>query len=144
MFCIETVCVADVFTVTLPNVRLPGETAIAGAGAGCPVPLKATVDGDVGASLTIEILPVLLPAADGANVTVRSAEAPAMIVAGMLIPFTLYPLPPATADWIVRLAFPVFCTVTVFVPDVPTVTFPKLKTDGLSEITGEAFGTPLP
>lgn len=66
VFWTETVCVADWPTVTFPNERLAGETAIPGAGAACPVPLSATIDGDVGASLVIEMLPELLPVVVGA------------------------------------------------------------------------------
>jgi hypothetical protein len=38
----------------------------------------------------------------------------------------------------------VFCTVTDFVVEVPTVMLPKLRIDGLIEITGEVLETPLP
>jgi hypothetical protein len=66
VFWTETVCVADWPTVMFPNERLAGETAIPGAGAACPVPLSATIEGDVGASLVMEILPELLPVVVGA------------------------------------------------------------------------------
>lgn len=60
------------------------------------------------------------------------------------MPLTLYPVPPATTELTVMLALPVFCTVMAFVAEVPTVWLPKLRIEGLIEITGEAVPTPVP
>lgn len=54
-----------------------------------PVPDITTAAGEPCALLTIEILPVALPAAVGANVAVKDALPPALIVIGMLAPLTL-------------------------------------------------------
>ena len=75
-------------SVTLPNARLVGRIDIAGAAAALPVPLRATVEGDVGALLTIDTLPGALPVVVGANFTLKLAEAPAATVAGVAIPLT--------------------------------------------------------
>jgi hypothetical protein len=98
VFWMATFCDVELPTVTLPNESVPGVTAIAGVGAGWPAPVSATVDGEVGASLLIEIVPLLAPAAVGAYVTEMLAEAPAIKVAGMLIPLAVNPDPPATTD----------------------------------------------
>lgn len=37
-----------------------------------------------------------------------------------------------------------FCTVTVLVVEDPTVMLPKLRMDGLIEMTGEEVPTPVP
>jgi len=60
-----------------------------------PVPDIAIAVGEPGALLTIEMLPVELPAAVGANVALNEALLPALIVIGMLAPLTVYPAPDA-------------------------------------------------
>jgi hypothetical protein len=47
-----------------------------------PVPLSAIVAGDPGALLVIEMLPEVLPADVGANVTVNARFAPALMLVG--------------------------------------------------------------
>lgn len=67
---------------TLPNVTLVG---LAEPSACKPVPLSAIVAGDPGALLVIEMLPVELPSAVGANWTVNVVFAPAATVVGVSV-----------------------------------------------------------
>jgi hypothetical protein len=74
--------------------------------------------------LVIVILPVALPANVGANVTVKVAFAPALIVAGTERPLMLNPVPEAVAVEIVSAALPGLVRVMVCVELLPTATFP--------------------
>jgi hypothetical protein len=88
------VCELFVPVVTLPN------AAVVGVAANCacmPVPLKAIVAGEPGALLTIEILPVSVPAAGGLNFAVNDVLPPALIVIGIVAPLMLNPVPEALA-----------------------------------------------
>jgi hypothetical protein len=81
--------------------------------------------------LTIEILPVALPATVGENLAVNEALLPAVIVIGMLAPLMLNPAPEGVAWVTVNAAFPGFVRVTVCVPLLPTDTLPKVTLAGL-------------
>ena len=62
--------------------------------AAVPVPLTAMVRGEPLASLFVTVtLPVTLPVVLGVNVTARTADCDGLIVAGVLIPLTLNPVP---------------------------------------------------
>jgi hypothetical protein len=89
VFWIVTLCVAEVPVVMLPKEREDGLTEIAGVGSGVPEPVIVTDEGDVGALLEIDTLPVALPVVVGANFTVKLVEAPAATVAGVAIPVTV-------------------------------------------------------
>lgn len=111
----ELVMVAVCFwflpTCTVPNAMMfdpvlsdPGVT---------PVPERATLNEAFEASLVMATLPVALPADVGANFTEKLALCPAAIVAGILIPLMLNPVP-VTAAWLtVTLAEPVLRRTTV-------------------------------
>ena len=58
-----------------------------------PVPLRGIVSGDPGALLTMEMLPVALPAAVGAKVAEKDALCPALMVAGTDSPLMLKAAP---------------------------------------------------
>jgi hypothetical protein len=77
------------------------------------VALSAIVVGELGALLTIEMLPVALPAVVGANCAVKVAICPTLIVSGVAMPLILNPVPEAVACEIVRLAVPEFVSVTL-------------------------------
>ena len=79
-----------------------------------PAPLSGIVIGEPGALLVTDMLPEALPVAVGANVAVKVALLPALIVTGMLKPLMLKPAPDALAWVIVNGAFPVFCKMTLF------------------------------
>lgn len=144
VFWIVTLCDPLLPVVTLPNARLAGDTEIAGAAAAAPVPVMLTILLEVDALLEIETLPDDALVVVGANFTLKLAEAPAAIVAGVPIPATEYPVPLATRELSVKLALPVFCTDTVCVADWPTVTLPKERADGETAIAGAGADCPVP
>ena len=84
-FVIVSACVPVVPSVTLPNAIVVELTEIAGAVA-TPVPVSATLEGEVGALLVMDTLPGKLPTVVGANVTLKLVELPAEIVAGVARP----------------------------------------------------------
>ena len=102
-----TVCDPLLPTKTLPKLTLVG---LAASVARTPVPLKAIVAGDPEALLVTVMLPVALPADVGANVTVKVAFVPALIVAGTEKPLTLNPGPVMAASVTLSAALPVFDT----------------------------------
>jgi hypothetical protein len=118
----------------VPVVTFP-KAAVVGVAANCgcvPVPLKAIVVGELGALLTIEMLPLALPAVVGANCALNVVLRPAPKVTGVLNPLILIPAPDAVAPEIVTLAVPVFVNVMDWVPLLPTATDPKFTVDGLA------------
>jgi len=122
------VCELLVPVDTLPN------AAVVGVAASCaciPVPLNASVAGEPGALLTIEMLPVSLPGAGGVNFTVNDALLLGLIVIGIVAPLMLNPVPAGVAWVTVNAAFPGFVSVTVCDPVVPTETLPKATLAGL-------------
>ena len=68
----ETVMVCELLLpiTTLPNAALDGATAICGR---VPVPLNAIAMGEPGALLTIEMLPLAVPAVDGVKLAEKVA-----------------------------------------------------------------------
>ena len=139
-----TFCDPVLPVVTFPKARVDGETAIAGAAAAAPVPVMLTMVLDVEALLEIAMAPADAFAVVGANLTLKFADAPAAIVAGIPMPLREYPVPLTDAALTVRLAVPVFCTETVCVADWPTVTFPKDRLAGETAIAGAGAGCPAP
>ena len=125
-----TVCVLLVPTRTFPKARLVGLTLKAGC---TPLPESVMVAGEFVALLTTETLPVTLPAAVGANVTLRVAAWLAARVSGRVKPLPLNPAPETFTCEMVTLELPLFVSVTVCVLLVPTNTLPKLKLVGLAE-----------
>ena len=75
-------------STTPPKAKLAGVMLTPGCAA-TPVPVSATVDGDVGALLPIVIVAGRFPAVLGANVALKVALAPAAIVAGAASPLRL-------------------------------------------------------
>jgi hypothetical protein len=115
--------------VTLPNAVLVGVAASCGC---VPVPLKLIVVGEFGALLTIEMLPLALPADVGANLALNVVLSPAPNVSGVLNPLMLKPAPDTVALEIVTLPVPEFVNVTDWVPLLPTAIDPKLTIEGLA------------
>ena len=72
-------CELVLFTVTVPKATLDGVAEICACN---PVPLNASVAGEPGALLVMEILPEALPLAIGVKVTVNVVFAPALIEVG--------------------------------------------------------------
>lgn len=129
---------------TFPKLRLVGLEVNAPVGAVVPVPLSAIVNGLPEALLVTVIFPVALPIAVGANFTVIVALWDGFNVAGVANPLTLNPLPPATVLEICAAAVPVFVSVIVCVPLLPSATFPKLRLPGLAPSFPNAAVDPVP
>ena len=123
------VCELLVPVATLPNAALVGDAASCAC---VPVPLNAIVVGEFGASLTIEMLPLALPAEVGANLALNVVVSPAPNVRGVLNPLMLRPVPDTVALDIVTLAVPEFVNVIDWVPLLPTATDPKFTLEGLA------------
>ena len=68
--------------------------------------------GELGAVEVIVTLPLTVPAADGANLTVNDVFWPAFSVRGSVSPLMLNPLPPTEAAVMVTLEPPVFVRVS--------------------------------
>jgi len=123
------VCELLVPVATLPNAALVGDAASCAC---VPVPLNVIVVGEFGALLTIEMLPLALPADVGANLALNVVLSPAPNVSGVLNPLMLRPLPDTVAPDMVTLAEPEFVNVTDWVPLLPTATDPKFTLEGLA------------
>jgi|SRR5271170_1083155 hypothetical protein len=99
------------------------------------------VAGEPAALAVTEMLPVMLPAALGANTALNVALLPDATLIGVLIPETLKPVPDGVTSWIETLVLPVFVTVTVFKLLLPTATLPKLIEPG---VTPKPVVVPMP
>ena len=89
-----TVCELFVPVVTLPNAALVGVAANCGC---VPVPLKGIVSGEFCPLLTIEMLPLALPADVGVNCALKVVLNPAPSASGVLNPLMLRPVPDTVA-----------------------------------------------
>jgi hypothetical protein len=118
MFCEELLP-----TLTLPKFKLVGMMLHCNC---VPVPLNAIVMGEPGASLTIEMLPLALPAEDGVKLAEKPMLWPTLSVIGVAKPAMAKPVPEALADEIVILAVAELVRVIGCNPLLPTATLPKL------------------
>jgi len=91
----------------------------------------------------IEMLPLALPVDVGANVAVKDALWPALMLVGIGNPLMLNPVPLALAAEIVRVALPVLFRVMVWGALAFTATFPKLTLPGVMESCG-CVAVPVP
>jgi hypothetical protein len=89
-FCTVMVCVFVTPVITLPKLTLEGTTEINGC---TPVPPSEIVVGELVAVLTTLMVPVTLPAAIGAKLTLSERLWPAASVTPLEKPLTLNPLP---------------------------------------------------
>src|SRR5271156_2008625 len=89
-----TDCELFVPVVTLPNAAVVGVAANWGW---VPVPLKLIVVGEFSPLLTIEMLPLGLPADVGANCALKVVLSPAPNASGVLNPLMLKPVPDTVA-----------------------------------------------
>jgi len=99
--------------------------------------------GELGASLVSVTLPLVVPAACGAKVTVKAIDVPAGRLTGKVSPLRLNPVPVTAACEMVKVAVPALEAVTICEALLPTPIFPKLNAAGLKEIWGEG-ATPAP
>lgn len=88
-----TLCVVVVPVLTLPNVSEDGLKPSTGEPTLTPVPASATVDAKADALLLIEIMPALLPAAEGSKLAVNEAVCPEVSVTGKESTETPNPVP---------------------------------------------------
>lgn len=123
---IVTFWVADVLPVVmLPKLKLAGLIPRVKVAA-IPVPLRLTALGEVGALLTIEMLPEVAPAETGTKTTLIVALCPAFMFRGRENPLTEKPAPEAVNWLMFRVAFPVLVIIKVWDRLLFTTTFPKL------------------
>jgi hypothetical protein len=109
-----TFCEAEeVPVVTFPKLRLAGLMPKVRMAA-IPVPLRPTEVGEVGALLTIEMLPDTEPTAVGRKVTVIVVCIPAFTLKGSENPLTLNVADPDAVTWVmVNVAVPVLVMTNV-------------------------------
>jgi hypothetical protein len=125
--------VVDVFTVTLPKLRLAVLTANCGLGAAVLVPLRATtVVEPVDESLLIVICPLAAPADVGRYCTCNVIDCVGFSVTGRLPPTIAKPVPVIAAELTVTGEVPVEVSVNDWVVAVLIVTLPKLKVAALT------------
>jgi hypothetical protein len=111
--------------------------------AGCmPVPLNETESDEFEASLVTVKVPLAAPRVVGANRSCRVTLCPTGTEAEGLPPMTVNPVPEICADAIFTAAVPVLVTVTLWVPLLPTLTFPNATVVELGEST-PACGSPV-
>jgi hypothetical protein len=137
-------CVAVVFTVTLPKLRLFEINVSCGFGVAVPVPLKATAVLPVDELLVIVSCPLALPVAMGANCTCNVIDCVGFSVAGKLPPTIVKPVPVTAAEFTVTGEFPIDVSVNVCAVVVFTVTLPKLRLVELTDNCGFAAAAPVP
>lgn len=125
LFVIVTGLELEVPALMLPKAMLEG-LAERVTVAAVPVPLKATALGEFGALLAIVTLPVKLPELVGAKSTLNDAVPPAAMVAGVVNPLTLKPLPLSATCEMVSAADPVFVIVKLWDLVCPSTMLPKL------------------
>jgi hypothetical protein len=118
---------------TLPNAT---DVGFAEPTAWTPVPVKAIDDGEPGALLVIEMLPVTLPVTVGVNVALKLTFAPAAIVWPAVRPFIPKPAPKALAAEIVMTEVPVFVSLIDWLVFWLTLTLPKFTATGDIARTG--------
>jgi hypothetical protein len=122
-------------TLTLPKLTLVGLMLNSDCVCACdcvPVPLNATVIGEPGASLAIEMFPLAPPTEDGVKLAEKLTLWPALSVIGMDNPAMAKLAPETSAEEIVMLAVPEFVRVIGCDPVLPTATLPKLMLVGVT------------
>jgi hypothetical protein len=131
-----TVCLLLVVpTVSLPKLTEVGLTVSCPAW-GAPVPLRAIAVGEVGALLTNDKLPVTLPDAVGAKLTVMVPDPPAATRMGRETPKVPNPEPVMFMAVMERAALPALEIVNDCFPVLPTLTLPNARLLGSTEICG--------
>ena len=142
MFVIVTFCVGE----EVPVVTFPKLKPVAGLMprvriAAIPVPLSVTGGGELGALLTIEMLPDTVPTEVGKKVTVIVVCCPAVIFKGSENPLAVKKGEPVSVTWVIlSVAVPVFLMIRTCDKLEPTTALPKLKDVGLTWIAGAGAG----
>lgn len=131
-----TFCVREEVPVaTLPKLRLVGLIPRVSVAA-TPEPLRATEVGEVGALLTIEMLPETAPTTVGEKTTEIVVCCPAFTLNGSVKPLTLKEAPAAVICVMLRVAVPVLEMIKAWDEVVLTTVFPKLIEVGFTWIAG--------
>jgi hypothetical protein len=126
-------------TTTLPKLKLAGVMLNAAC---TPVPVTGMTALAPWVFETVTF-PLTFSLLVGLNFTVIDVACEGVKVTGVVIPETLTSFA-FTVTWeIVRLLFPVFVMLTLCEPELPAVTFPKARLDGLGVIVTVA-ATPVP
>lgn len=129
------VCEALFPTETLAKLKLAGLAVNWPTGAVEPVPVSETdTVGLVGSLLVRVTLPGTAPEAVGAKVTVTGTDCPELIVLGVEIPLIANSAPAKVIIETVRSAAPVLAIEKFVVPFDPTVTVPRSRAVGVTEI----------
>ncbi len=130
----------DCPTITVPKLKVPGETL--NCPAAVPEPASAMVKFGFEASETTEMLPLVDPAEVGAKATPKVKLCPGDRTIGKLSPVTLNPLPVTLACVTVTLEPPELVKISDRVVLLPICTLPKLR---LIEVAATVPGVaPLP
>jgi hypothetical protein len=138
-------CVVDVFTVTLPKLRLAALTVNCGLGAAVLVPLRMTCSVEpVDESLLIVTWPLTVPVTVGRNCTCNVMDCAGFNVAGKFPPTIVNPEPLIVAEFTVTDEVPVDVNVSDWVVAVSTVTLPKLKLAALTDNCGLGVAVLVP
>jgi len=114
-------------STTFPKLLLVGLPDIRSV---TPVPESETLAGEFSAVLLTEAVPVMLPAAVGVKLTLKTALWSANSVMGSEGPLTANPAPVTVVCKSVTGPMPVLATLKVWLLELPTVTPPKLKLVG--------------
>ena len=125
--------VVEVFTVTLPKLRLGALTVNCGLAATVPVPVRATTV----VLPPIELLlivscPVAAPATVGRNCSCKVIDWFGLNVTGKFPDTRVKPAPATEAEFTVTVELPDDTSVTEPVAEEFTVTLPKLRAEALS------------
>ena len=108
------------------------------------MPVKGMVSGECSASVVIVTLPDALPAVVGANTALSVTVAAAFNVSGVVIPFTLKPVPVTAIIEIGTDVDPVLLKMMAFVLLLPVLTLPKLTAAGFACNCPGAVVEPVP
>lgn len=127
-------------TSKLPKLMLDGFAAKLPC---TPVPVSGTVTVGSLALLAIVMLPDAAPEVVGANCAVKLVLWLAARVSGVESPIAVKPAPAALTAEIVALVLPLFVSVMVCWPLLPTETFPNDTLPGFA-VNAELVETPLP
>ena len=130
MFVTVAFCELLLPTFTFPKLKLGGLMPRVKVAA-IAVPLRPTGVGDVGALLTMEMLPGTVPTAVGRKPTVIVVCCPAFTFIGSVNPLTLKAEPVSLTCVIVSVAVPVFLMIKGWDKLLPTTPFRKLIEVGL-------------
>jgi hypothetical protein len=137
-------CVVGEPTVTPPKFRMAELSESCGATTAIPFPFKETTTVPSEELLLMVTCPLATPVTSGLNCTWSVIDCLGFNTTGRFPPETVKPAPLIVAEVMVTGEVPVDISVSGFVVDESTVTFPKFRLAVLSESCGAAAAIPLP